>query len=142
MKGWPNICVLVVASFLLTGCFAGIKYDTNELMYVNEVRTAAERIDCKSKHVARHVYRMDYKSQAFMNFAEFSTGSGLIAKYIKKLDGAETYKVAKGLRDMVGEFAARYGPDKKPSVGYCESKVKNIIKTSTAIAKSMGGKIR
>jgi hypothetical protein len=129
--------LVVYIILILSGCsiidaYRMARFDNNEYMLINTVRTQANlgAAKCGTPEVVQVVDNIWFKTIELRNYAESIPNN------------QETIKMSQELAEIVKGLSVRYHNEKEVSLNYCTIKFSNIEKNSVIIQNVVGAKPR
>jgi hypothetical protein len=130
--------LILISLFLLTtscsiiDAYRMARFDNNEYMLINTVRTQANlgAAKCGTPEVVEVVDNIWFKTIELRNYAESIPNN------------QETIKMSQELAEIVKGLSVRYHGEQEVSLNYCTIKFSNIEKNSVIIQNVVGAKPR
>jgi hypothetical protein len=126
------IVVSLLSSCILVDSYRMARFDNNEYMLINAVRTHANlgASSCGTLEVIEVVNSIWYKAVELRNYSESIPHNN------------QTIKMTQELVTVVDGLRVRYRDTSKVSLNYCTLKFSNIEKSATIIQNVIGDKPR
>lgn len=124
--------LLLLSSCAIVDAYRMARFDNNEYMLINTVRTQANlgAAKCGTPEVIQVVDNIWYKTVELRNYAESIPNN------------QETIKMSQELAEIVKGLSVRYHSEKEVSLNYCTIKFGTIEKNAVTIQNVVGAKPR
>jgi len=124
--------ILLLSSCSVIDAYRMARFDNNEYMLINTVRTQANlgAAKCGTPEVVEVVDNIWFKTIELRNYAESIPNN------------QETIKMSQELAEIVKGLSVRYHREQEVSLNYCTIKFSNIEKNAVTIQNVVGAKPR
>jgi hypothetical protein len=124
--------LLMLSSCSIIDAYRMARFDNNEYMLINTVRTQANlgAAKCGTPEVVQVVDNIWFKTVELRNYAESIPNN------------KETIKMSQELSEIVKGLSVRYHSEQEVSLNYCTIKFGNIEKNAVIIQNVVGAKPR
>jgi len=124
--------ILLLSSCSIIDAYRMARFDNNEYMLINTVRTQANlgAAKCGTPEVVEVVDNIWFKTIELRNYAESIPNN------------QETIKMSQELAEIVKGLSVRYHREQEVSLNYCTIKFSNIEKNAVTIQNVVGAKPR